>query len=473
MGLGSLRQGAQKVSQNNTKDKGGRGGYFNKLHVPKLTPALQNLLRPNEDPGTAVILELPAKLYDDVYDTDDQGNWRGTTGAALHVLIHEIQTSKNGKPWRESIVCTAGPNPHAPKPCVGCFQNDAGNKSVGGSRQQWAFNVKHLAPYHEVPLVDRKNGQIVMKKDKPNEPVMVLEACQVGSPSERLFNMENGHFQPCEYCQRNIPLIYGAPKVYVLGKNHFEELLKVNDHLEQTCANCLTRLVKVAFDCATCGNELLNLANTQFVNEQIKQYGESPQQCGCGFTGLPRPIYECGFHPSGMYKVPNGCPQNVEPRPLSIFSTVLYLHKEGDGTQSKLIVSPPIPIQHFRTATGNADLDQWLKLPHLSRTFNLHDMFKPMSTDEQAKKCGVADPYAAQQPQYQQYPAQQPQGVAPGQFVPAQQYGTLQPGYPPQQAFPQQQQPMQGNVAPSFPQQPMQPQMPPGMPFTGRPNFGK
>lgn len=466
MGIGSLRQGAQKVSQNSGSSKGGKGGFFNKFRVPKVTAQLQGILRPNENPGDPIILVKPEQMYDDVYDIDEQGRPKNTKTDALHVVIHQIQLIKNGKTRYSDVICTAGPNPHAPQPCVGCSQNDAGNKAISNGRQQWAFNIKHLVPYHEIPLVDRKTNQIVTKKDRPNEPVMILQACQVGTPSERLYNMmsNNGQLRQCEYCARNIPLLYGAPKVYVLGKNHLEELLKVDAHLEQTCANCMTRLIKTAYVCARCGADLLDLSRTQLVNEQLRQYAETPQQCQCGFVGLPKPAYDCGFDPNGMYKVPNGCSQDVEPRPLSIFDCVFYIYREGEDTQSKLVVSPPIPIQHFRTPSGNSDLPNWLKSPHLAKTFNLQEMFKPMSLDDQAKTCGIPNPYAAQQPQYQPYPSQTQQGYAPNQFPqqpvqptqPAQQYGVPQPGFPPQ--------PQQWGG---------QPQPATAPPFSGRPNFGK
>lgn len=488
MGIGSLRQGAKKFAQNNSSGgKGGKGGFFNKLRITKLTPQLQGMLRPNEQPGDPIVLVMPEPMYDDIYDVNEQGEWKGTKGAALHVVIHQVRYVKDGKERYDDFPCTAGPNAHAPQPCIGCQQNDAGNKSVGNGRQQWAFNVKHLVPYHEIPLMDRQKNTIVYKKDKPNEPVMVLQACQAGTPSERLYHQN----KPCEHCAKGIALTYGAPKAFVVGKNHLEELLKVNDHLEQTCANCMTRLIKTAFVCGRCGEDLLDLAQSQLVNDQLKQYAETPAQCRCGFVGLPKPAYDCGFDPAGMYKVPNGCAPNVEPRPLSIFDCVFYVHKEGEDTQSKLVISPPIPMQHFRTVTGQTDLVQWLKQPHLVRTFDLIGMFKPKTLEEQAKICNIQNPYGVPQgqpggqPQYQQYPAaapqqqgfapgqpfggqpQQPQGFGPppqqyGQPAPQQQYGVPQPGFPPQtQQWPQQA--PQGQ--PQFPQ--------PGVPFNGRPDFGK
>jgi hypothetical protein len=485
MSLGSLRQGAQKVSQNNSGGKGGRGGFFNKLRIPKLTQQLHNMLRPNEPAGDPIMLVKPEQMYDDVYNVDEQGKWTGAKGDALHVLIHQVKgKNKQGKDKFDDFACTCGPNAHAPQQCVGCQQNDSGNKAVSGSRQQWAFNVKHLVPYHEVPLVDQKTNQFVTKKDKPNEYVMVMRQCQTGTPSERLYNMENGQVQPCEYCQRNIPVLYGSPKAYVLGKNHLEELLKIDATLENTCANCMTRLIKVAFSCSRCNQDILDLSNSQYTNEQLKNFADTPQQCrSCGNVDKPRPMYDCGYDPSGMYRVPNGCPENVTPRPLSIFDVVFYVHKEGEDTQSKLVISPPIPRQHFRTMTGQTDLEQWLKTPHLSRTFNLPDMFKPLSMDEQAKICGVPNPYAQQQPQYGQYPGPQPQGYQP---PPVQQYGAPPPQYPapqqqqmPQPGYqqPQQQYPQQGYQQPMPQQQPGYPpqpqQGPPGAPFSGRPDYGK
>lgn len=459
---------------------GGKGGYFNKLRIPKLTPELQSMLRANELPGDPIMLVQPEVPYDDIYAVDDNGNWTGQKEAALHVLTHQIQSVKNGRTDYAEFTCTAGPNRHAPQNCVGCQQADAGNKSVGNSRQHWAFNVKHLVPYHEVPLMDRKTNTIRYRKDKPNEPVMVLEACRMGSPSERLYAMKNR--KQCDPCARGIAVTYGAPKVLVLGKSHLEDLLSVDAHLEQTCANCATRLVKLGYTCAHCNSVLLDLAQTQMTNEQVKDYAATPQQCHsgiCGNVALPKPAYACGYHPSGSYKLPNGgCPPNVPPRPLSIFDVVFYVHKIGENTQSKLVISPPTPIQHFTTPTGN-DLAQWLQAPHLQRSFDLKDMYKAQSAEEQANICNVQNPFVQQQQLYQQYPGQgQPQQQ---QYAPAPQYGAPQ--------APQPQAPPYGVQQPGFPPQPQQqpqyqqyngPQQPqpgagnaqyPPMPFSGRPDY--
>lgn len=464
MSLGSLRQGAQKVSNNSgSGSKGGKGGYFNKLRVTKLTPELQGVMYANENPGDPILFVQPQTLYQDLYDTDETGTPRGTVGPAYHILTHQVQGINNGKKTFADFVCTAGPNPHAPQPCVGCHAVDSGNKSVGNARQQWAFNVKHLVPYHEVPLVDYKTKAIKYRKDKPNEPVLVLQQCQTGTPSERLYRAQRGpngvQITPCEHCQKGIQLIYGAPKVFVLGKSHLENLLSVDQTLEATCAHCMTRLIKTGYHCGSCNTELLNLSkSTSMTNSDVADYAARPQQCNCGHVGLTKPKYLCGYDPSGMYALPNGpCGQT---RPLSIFDCVMYIHKEGESVQSKLIVGPPIPKHMFATSTGQADLDQWLKMPHLVKTFDLQDMFKPLATDEQAKICGIANPYAQQGQQYGAYPGQQQQWQAPPQ----------NPGMPPQQPQYQSYPPQAG-----YAQQPQLPTAPsiPGTPFSGRPDYNK
>src|SRR3954462_15365782 len=101
------------------------------------------------------------------------------------------------------------------------------------------------------------------------------------------------------------------------------------------------------------------------------------------------------------------------------------------------------------------------------------DMYKPLSTDEQASTYGIPSPYAQQQqnPQYQQYPGQPQQTFQAPQYGSPQQapapqappYGTPQPGFPPQQPqyqqynAPQQQPPGAGTQQPT-----------PQVPFSGR-----
>src|SRR5689334_6942547 len=98
MSLGNLRQGATKVSNQTSKGGGGsKGGYFNKWRPPKLTPQLQGMLRPNEPAGDPIMLVRPEQLYDDQYDTDEQGRPKGTKTEALHVMVHQVKRVKNGK----------------------------------------------------------------------------------------------------------------------------------------------------------------------------------------------------------------------------------------------------------------------------------------------------------------------------------------------------------------------------------------
>jgi DNA-directed RNA polymerase subunit RPC12/RpoP len=469
MSLSNLRQGAMKVTSqaNSGKGGGGKGGFFNKWRPPKLTDQLKAVLRPQEMAGDPIILVKPEQLYDDVYDTDDYGNPRGAKTEALHILLHQIKTLRNGKERFEEFVCTAGPNPHAPQPCIGEVCIDQGNTHVSPARQNWAFNIKHLVPYHEVPLIDKKTNTIVMKKDK-NEPVLVLQQCEIGTPDmkSRHYNYQTREFT-CQYCASNMPFVFGAPKVYQLGKKHLEELLKTSEQVETTCAHCMTHLIKVSYDCARCGTMLLDVARSGRTNEELKQLAQTTIQCTCGHAGTSKIKYKCGYDPTGMYQISDGCAsQNKEPEPMSIFDCVVFIYRQGEQQQSEIVVSA-IPQKRFNDPTTNKPLD--LNLPHLSKTFDLNRMYAPLDIAKQAEICGVQNPYAPQQQQmFAPYPNQPTGGM------PQQQGGYPNPyGQPPQQTqlpYPSQQPQQQGNY-----QQPAQQNQFPqgGVPFSGRPNYNQ
>lgn len=460
MGLQSLRQGAQSAQNSGRGKKGWRkGNFYAKWKPPKKTQNLINKLRPNEPVGDPIILVEGA--YADPYDLDASG--QPTIQAAKHFYEHSIAKMVNGQERFDSFVCSAGPNPHTPQPCVGCSEVDRGqNKSVGQARQQWAFNIKHLVPYHKVPLVDKQTKQIVYKTNngqKTNEPVMITRQCNNGTPERRSFE------KPCEYCQQGAPIQWGDVRVYQLGKNHLDALLAIDQELQTKCAGCGTRVLVTGYDCEGCGNVVIDLAQMQVTNEQLDAYLKNPYQCQCGKVAKLKPIYDCGYDPSGMAKVQGGCPDSVEPRPMSIFDVVVFLNREGEGQQTKVVVSTPIPKQMFRTPDGrtldqiSADLDKGL--------FNLDEMYKEPATDEQSQALNIPNPYA-QSPGYASYGGQSlpPQGGQPNWNQ--QGYQQPQQGYQQQPAQQGYQQPQ-----PGYPQQPQQQPQYPNIPMPGRPNFGK
>jgi hypothetical protein len=502
--MAGLRRGAQQIG-----NKGGKGAtrstYFARWKPPQANAQALQYLTPEETRG----LQLSEAVvfirgeYEDVYQTVDE---RGVPlpgpviQPAHRFRAHTcaVPMSKNGRKWTSfrDVVCSAGTDQHSPQPCVGCYHNDHGTDM--NPRDQWAFNVAHLGWYHLVPYV--KNNQVQMKNDKSG-PIMNKNECfsykMENVAKARADQQQRGTntARTCEGCQQRASYTWGDHRLIQVGKNQLEDILKFNDELGKTCMKCGTGVVTVAYDCANpqCNAEILNVGTSGWTNAQIDTFSKSPYQCQtCQFVGTPVPAFECGYDLRNMQKI-QGCPENVDPQPLTIFDVVVWIQREGDNQKSHLVFKQWVPISHFKMPDGkNSGYEDNRPLPDAlqdiaPKPFDLKEMYAPMKLDEQAEEMKMANPYA-QQGQSQPYQAYGPPGGPPapqgGPPAPGSGYGPPQ-GQQPQQSWgqPQPQQPPQQQWGGQQPQQPQQgwggqnPQQPPQAgppvyPGTGRPNYG-
>lgn len=438
---------------------------------------------------------LIAGSYEDVFAVDSSGMRMQpppmTEG--LHFRIHNFNVwmaprnpQERGYNSFREIVCSCGPDPHAPQPCVGCYQNDHGQKEAK-PRDNWAFNMAHLAWYHLIPYV--KDGQVQMKKDNSG-PVMIKEECK----SYKMENVYLGRavqsgrvsqdiakrYKQCEGCKQQAQFVWGEHRVLQLGFKHLKNLFEIDDMVGKKCLSCGTGILRVAFDCEKCDTELLDLSQVQWTNDQIEQYSRTPTQCQCGHVGMPKSAYECGFD-DNYNKIAQPCQDS---RKTTIFDCVVWLQREGESTDSEVVVKRVELLHQYKTPDNRA-LSEWLK-EIVKEPFNLAEMYKPDSVEDQAETIRVENPYAVQQPQYGSYQQGGQQGY-PQQGYPQQQQGYPQQGggYPmpgqPQGGFPppggQPFVPNYGQQQPTYgqPQQPQGPgpQGPGGFPTPGRPNYGR
>jgi hypothetical protein len=223
-----------------------------------------------------------------------------------------------------------------------------------------------------MPLM--KEGQIKMKQDRSG-PVMVKNECQTYKMLNIAFMRKDqqsrgqGSARPCEGCQQQAKFVWGDHRLVQVGKNQLNNILDMDSELGKSCMNCGTGILTVGYDCAKCGAEMLDVAKSGFTNAQIKQFSETIYQCqSCGAHRSPLPAYECGYDLRTMQKMQGGCPDNVEPRPLGIFDVVMWIQREGDSTQTEMVVKQWVPISRFTLPDGrrsgtddNKPLDEALK----------------------------------------------------------------------------------------------------------------
>ncbi len=352
------------------------------------------------------------------------------------------------------IVCSAGPEPHAPQPCLGCYDYDHGKKE-SKPKDQWVFNIAHLGWYHLLPLV--KDGQVQMKKDGSG-PVMIKQECTTHKMESILLGraINSGRVpgeiakrhKPCEGCQQQAQFAWGDHRIIQFGWKHLKNVLEIDDKVGKKCLNCGTGILRVAFDCEKCQTEIVDLSQVQWTNDQIETFSKTPFNCtSCGHGGLPQSAYDCGYD-DNYNQVAASC---GNPQKTTLFDCVLWLQREGESTESEVVVKRVELLSQYRTQDNRA-LSEHLK-EIVRAPFDLAEMFKPDSLDDQANTTKLQNPYAQQQQQFSSYGGAGPAGnyPTPGGYQ-------QQPNYGPQNG------PGPG-PGPGGP--------PPGMPMPGRPNFGK
>lgn len=490
MSFEGLRKGAaQAASRSGGKGKT-RSAFFARWKPVTMTPELKKFLSPPPNEESVTEISEPVVIikgqYPDHYAMDEQGNPIQPTPVieGYHLRSHTfpvtIQPKGGGQSFKSfrDIICSSGTNRHAPQPCVGCYKVDHGAKD-SRPRDKWALNMAHLSWYHRHPLV--KDGQIQTKQDGSG-PVMIQSECETYRPRSIIANRAVQARapgvrapKPCDLCQQGAEFVYGEHRVIEVGLKHLKNLLELEDQLGKECLNCGTNIIRMGYSCARCKAQIFDVKQAQgWTVEQVEQFGKMPQSCqGCGNLDLPVSIYECGFNDQ-FVKTNQAC---SDPQKTTIEDVVIWIQKEGQNTESEIVVKKYCLLSEFQLpqtpATQGKSTIQYLQ-EVVKSLFNLEEMYAPDDLDEQARTINTQNPYAAQTPQYAPYgPAggpMAPPGYAP-QGPPTQ--GYPQPGYAPQPGYGQQygQQPQQPGYSQPAQGQPSSPY--PNMPMPGRPNFGK
>lgn len=429
MSMEGLRKGAQAITTKNTGNKsGGKSAYFRRWKPPqimassgmgssKVSVNLKQFLSapPNQEAETEVseAIVLIRGEYPDIYAMDGSGNRDpNAKSEGLHLRVHNFSVHvKPNKPGQSGfntfreITCSAGPEPHTPQPCVGCYSVDHGAKE-SRAKDNWAFNIAHLGVYHLKPLV--KDGQVQMKKDGSG-PVLVKEECV----SYKMENVALGRgvqsgkvrdqklinkFKKCESCEQGHAFIWGDHRILQLGMKHLKNLFEIDDMVGSKCANCETNILRTGFDCRGCGNRMVDLSSVQWTNDDIDNFANTKVECdACGAVDIPKTVYRCGFNDK-FKQVSEPC---SNPRRTDIFDCVLWVQRQGESTESEIVVKRVELIKNHKSPEGKP-LEECLK-EIVKEPFDLVEMYKPDTVEAQAEAIQIQNPYANTQQQYTNY----------------------------------------------------------------------
>lgn len=440
MSLSGLRTAASRMG--GTKSKG-KGGYYAKLTPPSLTKDIGKLT-PAEVHQYAEPIVFIEGEYADAFDN-------GTIQAAFHKRFHRYTHHHQGGTSYRTMTCTCGPDPHAPQPCLGCLKIDQKewDEKTYGARSAWTFNVAHLVPYHEMPYV--KQGQIQYRDNDTSKPIMITRQCNMGTVANALYWGPKGRNKQCEGCSQGAQAKIGGHRYIEVGKNHLYNILDFADStLKRVCQTCNTGLIETGFYCKHCRNIVLEIASSGFTNDQLKEFSENPSACRhCGQTDVPVTTYDCGYDDKGISKVAQTC---ANPTPLTLFDVVIWIQREGEGTQSAISIPRWCRLTEAPFGENQAPIDITSNIKDIvPNVFDFEELFGTTTAD-QAKALNCADPYGAQPQQQNFHSYGGPQSVqtvpslAPNVLPPQQ----PMPGYAPPQAAPH----PQASPAPQIPAMP-------------------
>lgn len=475
MAMSAFRRSAAQE----TKNRGGKGGkssYYEKMRLPKVEATPIVILRGEwVDPK-------PPKELEEIDPTT--GRPKPAILDYYKYLVHKRKFMENGNEAYRDEPCSKGYDDHNPQPCAGCMAIDSGDKSIKLT-DAYVFSIVHLIPYHTHPLIDWRTKQIMMKKDNSG-PVMTFAECQGRlcnfcrvQQGQQPIVQQNGP-QWDGWQANQITTSFGHRRYLEIGKSHLSNLEGFDNIVSSMCGTCRNPLTVEGYACGTCDTLLIDMQYETRSNEQIQDAISKAYPClTCNRQVLLMESAYCqSCEASGR-----------QFRQDSLFSSVLYLFRQGEGTKSQIMMQRSQPLDELGQILAQQGWLQNGKTIHqlieeIGKPYDFAEIFKPRNIEEQRKKLGYGG--GQQQGQQQGYGAygQQPQygGQPQGyQSQPQQQ----QMGYPPQQ----QQQFMPPPQQPGYTQYPPQPQgyVQPGpntagqpsnnvgpAPFQpiGRPNFG-
>lgn len=368
MGIESFRRRAREIT---TSKRGNRGniGFWNRWRPPKFDPDKHS------QPVAEPVIFIDAE-YVDPYRSAELGE--EVKQPFFHVRQH---TFKYGPRDFRTLVCSSGADQHNPQPCVSCVEVDHG-RAKAPARDQLAFNIAHLVSYHKVPYV--KDGQIQYKKDS-KEATMITVQCDG---------------RGCKYCKDGAETSFGEHKYMQVGTGHLGNILSWDSKVSNFCANCTTAIGVLGYECSGCSSHLLDLSQTDINDEELTNFTRDLTRCtGCGEADYPREVIRCGFDPTGQQQIEGtGCEDTQR---LSLFDVVLYLQREGEGTDTKMVDVSWIPKNKFPTPDGQPIDDVLSKV--VEKPFEFESVFAPVDVAQQAQILGVENPYQASTDSHREY----------------------------------------------------------------------
>jgi hypothetical protein len=204
--------------------------------------------------------------------------------------------------------------------CIPCKELEEGATNIS-FRRMAAFLLLHLDWYYLIPATDDKGNVLTFRRDtkfhKAGDVIMdrVHEAVAFKEYGRGAIKREG------------YERVFGNLMHWSMGTNHLLVLSAKIDSLESEC-KCGGEIETMLWECPHCGAEIFDMTpdgESEYTRQEVAQLVTKEVPCkSCGKRGMLVPVRECT-------KCKN-------PTPLQLWDVDLCVGREGEQTQSQLIV---------------------------------------------------------------------------------------------------------------------------------------
>jgi len=233
--------------------------------------------------------------------------------------------------------------------CVPCHSANENGKEGGISfaRKLHIFNAVLLADFHEV------------ESEKVSE--------KTGKPYKSLIQCKG---RRCSYCRSGKEITFGRTVYWPIGTSFVEQLANHDIVTLASQCECGGDLEPFCFECHHCHETFVNLEDEEISDERLADLRDREITCTkCNTTDYLDEIPEC-----------NSC---SEPRPLTMWNTVMEMFRSGEGVNTSLGFSKSRPVT-------KAELE---RVRHLMDPADIERIYPIVSIKEQAEKFKIPNPF--------------------------------------------------------------------------------
>ena len=318
--VGLRRSVLEGKSRRRTGKGGWRGTWQDRLDIPK---------------AEETDILLTRAEYPNPEDLDENGEPRF---AHFHTCKqHGVKLKPQGPGSYYAARCNIDAGQ---EDCLCCMRREQGDRRIT-LKDVFSFDCLHLSLYERVPLV--REGKVMKYEDgdKRGEPILIWE--EVEKPRRRKEILDNLD----DFVKRGEAALF-RKKYIEVGPGHRDELSQIDEMAERYC-KCGGDLTPVVFTCEECGEVLADVERDDMSKKEVASFASNREKCpakNCGHVGLPVPEMVC-----------NSC---KKPEPLTAFDVVATIKKEGEGTNTHIVIKKITPLDRYQFPNG-ASLIEWEK----------------------------------------------------------------------------------------------------------------